>query len=457
MQEKSYKSKDELLTRANEVINIPFGEIDKTNRLSNGNNKGGIGQLIEESWFGLKVNSRPEPDVKNLGIDIKVTPFKKNAKGKKTAKERLVLNIINYMTEVKFEFDESHFWYKNQKILLLYYEYLKDIRTKDLKILAVHLLEYPEKDLIIIKQDWQKIIKKIKEGKAHELSEGDTLYLGACTKGAGGDNDYRTQPFNTIKAKQRAFCLKQSYMTHVLNNYVFKPKGEESIVKDESQLEQLGFEEYIENKFKPYYGRSQESLANEFNISLSSKNINNRIVANILGVKGNIKDTEEFKKASITPKAISISKTGRLEQSVSFPAFDFKEIIEESWEESQAYIMFAETKFLFFIFDYDKNGTLIFDRIKFWNIPAKDLDEVKKVWLETVKIIKEGVRIWTEKDENGKEKTFNNLPGMAFNRVCHVRPHASVKADTNELPDGRSLTKQGFWLGNKYVLEQITK
>ena len=25
---------------------------------------------------------------------------------------------------------------------------------------------------------------KIAEGKAHELSEGDTFYLGACTKGA---------------------------------------------------------------------------------------------------------------------------------------------------------------------------------------------------------------------------------------------------------------------------------
>ena len=36
----------------------------------------------------------------------------------------------------------------------------------------------------IIIDDYNQINEKIKQGKAHELSEGDTMYLGACTKGA---------------------------------------------------------------------------------------------------------------------------------------------------------------------------------------------------------------------------------------------------------------------------------
>ena len=36
----------------------------------------------------------------------------------------------------------------------------------------------------IIKDDYEKIVRKIQNGRAHELSEGDTMYLGACTKGA---------------------------------------------------------------------------------------------------------------------------------------------------------------------------------------------------------------------------------------------------------------------------------
>ena len=67
-------------------------------------------------------------------------------------------------------------------------------------------------DLEIIKQDWQTIIDKIKAGEAHNISEGDTMYLAACTKGANAKS-IRKQPFSNIPAKQRAFSLKSSYMS----------------------------------------------------------------------------------------------------------------------------------------------------------------------------------------------------------------------------------------------------
>src|SRR5690606_28655690 len=123
---KSYKSKDELLKKAKEAINISFGAIDKSNQLANGKNKGNIGNMVQESWFGLKINSCPKADFEELGVELKVTPFIKNKSGKKTAKERLVLNVIDYMKEVKVTFETSHFWEKNQTILLMYYEYVKD-------------------------------------------------------------------------------------------------------------------------------------------------------------------------------------------------------------------------------------------------------------------------------------------------------------------------------------------
>lgn len=52
---------------------------------------------------------------------MKVTPYKKIKGDKLSAKERLVLNIIDYMTEYKNTFRSSHFWYKNNKIQLLWY------------------------------------------------------------------------------------------------------------------------------------------------------------------------------------------------------------------------------------------------------------------------------------------------------------------------------------------------
>lgn len=451
MQEKRYKTKEELLKKSKEAINIPFGIIDTTGRLGIAKNKGNIGQMFEECWFEQKVNSRAEADFKELGVELKVTPCVKNKSNKYVAKERLVLNIIDYMTEASKSFEDSSFWHKNKTLLLMYYEYFKDKSIADFKILETLLYEYPEKDLIIIKQDWEKIVQKIKAGKAHELSEGDTLYLGACRKGAGGEKDLRQQPFTTIKANQRAYCLKQSYMTYILNTYVLNQAQEETVVDNENLLEKHGFEEYIINNLKPYFGKTQNELIQEFNLNPEMKNVNERIVASILGIKGNIANTEEFKKANIVPKTIRIEYGDKkIKESMSFPTFKFKEIINEKWEESFMYNLFSSTKFMFIIFKFDMNNVLYFDNVIFWNMPVCDIEEVHKVWTETVRIIKEGVKIASK---NGRD--FNNLPGQSFNKVSHIRPHGQNKNDCYELPDGRKMTKQCFWLNNKYVLEQI--
>ena len=58
-------------------------------------NKGGLGQMVEQFLFGIQTNSDSEPDFMPAGIELKVTPYKKLKDGKLSAKERLVLNIID--------------------------------------------------------------------------------------------------------------------------------------------------------------------------------------------------------------------------------------------------------------------------------------------------------------------------------------------------------------------------
>ena len=125
---------------------------------------------------------------------------------------------------------------------------------------------------------------------------------------------------------------------------------------------------------------------------------------------------------------------------MSFPAFKFCDIINETWEDSELRNLIEPAKFLFVIFKKNDVDEPVFERIKFWNIPAEDLEEVKKVWERTVSIIKAGVQIKTY-----GQKTKNNLPKSTESYVAHVRPHARNKADTYPLPDGRELTKQCFW------------
>ena len=438
-----YLTKEAILKRAQEVIGIPLREIDATGRLKTG--KGAIGTVIEESWYGYKPNSESEPDFPEAGVELKVTPYLKKKRKGITAKERLVCNIINYMEEYDKTFHTSSFWHKCNTMLLMSYEHLKNKPKGDFRIDKAILFSFPEEDLVIIERDWQHIIEKIRAGKAHELSEGDTLYLGACTKGNTAA-DVRQQPFSDIPAKKRAYSLKASYMTQILKKYIFGNEKSEKIIKDWHDLQECTFEEYVIQKVRPFYGMTQDELQDHFNFHSKAKNLNDLLLTRMLGVKGRLSNAEEFKKAGIKPRTLQVNKRGTLKQSFPFPHFDFIELSkEEIWEDSELYNQLAPIKFLFAIFKERADGQYVFERVMLWNMPHRDLEEVRKIWEKTVHIIREGVVL--EQTSNGVK---NNLPKMKDNNVAHVRPHAT-KGAMLPLPDGRMMTKQSFWLKNSYI------
>lgn len=72
----------------------------------------------------------------------------------------------------------------------------------------VQLFSPPEEDMKIIEHDFNVIKDKICAGKAHELSEGDTLYLGAATKAATSE-DRREQPFSDEFGKTKSICFQK--------------------------------------------------------------------------------------------------------------------------------------------------------------------------------------------------------------------------------------------------------
>lgn len=442
-----YTTREAILKRAHEVIGIPLKDIDLTGRLSTG--KGAIGTVIEESWYGYTPNSESEPDFPEAGVELKVTPYVRGKNGIR-AKERLVCNIINYMEEYNKTFQTSAFWHKCNTMLLMSYEHVKGVSKGEFHIDAAILFQFPEEDLIIIEQDWEKIMYKVRMGLAHEISEGDTMYLAACTKGANAAS-VRRQPFSQIPAKQRAYSLKGSYMTQVLNKYIFGDVQNPRIIRHWSFLRHCTFEEYIINKVSQFYGMTQNQLKNLFGVDSNAKSLNEILLARMLNVSGRIAYTEEFQKANIVPKTIRVQYTGRIKESMSFPTFDFIELSHEYvWEESELYNYLAPTKFMFVIFQENINGEYVFSRVMFWNIPNADLEEVREVWERTVRIIREGVRLIPT-----ARGMTNNLPKQSESRVAHVRPHGRDSRDTLPLPDGRFMTKQCFWLNNTYIATQI--
>lgn len=412
-------------------------------------NKGNLGQIIEEKFFHYACNSDSRPDFYEAGVELKVTPYRINQNGTLSAKERLILTMIDYYHVVNETFEESHFWNKSRLILLVYYLYIKEIKYNlDYKIGYCRLFTPPEQDVRIIRHDYYIIVSKIKAGKAHELSEGDTLYLGAAPKAATAKNR-RKQPFSEELAKPRAFAFKSSYMTYVLNNYIVPGKATyEPIVQDGSVD---SFEEYVVGKLDQYRGYSVNDLCMKFDVEIEKrpKNLEAMLAYRMLGIKGN--RAEEFEKANVAVKTIRIGKNNRIKESMSFPAFSFKELIQEDWEDSTFGNYLRETRFLFVVYKFDKKDVLRLRGCQFWNIPYEDLEtDVRFVWERTKQVIQDGLQVTMV---HGTRR--NNLPKASENPVCHVRPHAQNAQDTYELPDGRRYPKQCFWLNNTYIYEQI--
>ena len=445
-----YTTKESILKRAQEAIGIPIREMDVCNYLGNEKAKGAIGEVIEKGWFGYDPNGEPRADFPEAGVELKVTPYVRTSRGIR-AKERLVCNIINYMTEYDKTFKTSDFWHKCETMLIMSYEHRYDVPKLDFTIDKAILFSFPLEDLIIIGQDWEKIMSKVRAGQAHLITEGDTLYLAACTKGATAAS-VRKQPFSNIPAKQRAYSLKSSYMTRILNQYIFGSQEDERIIKDWRVLSTTSFEDHIISKLSPYFGRTQKELKAQFNVDSSAKSLNYVLLARMLGVNGDIRNSQEFQNANIIPKTIRIQKNGTIKESMSFPAFRFLDIIEEEWEDSELRELLEPAKFLFVIFKEREDGQYVFERVKFWNISAEDLEEVHEVWERTVQVIKDGVILIPK---NGV--MTNNLPKSTENRVAHVRPHGRDASDTYPLPDGRRMTKQGFWFNSSYVKKIIER
>lgn len=410
---------------------------------NNPRSKGSLGQLIEKHFFFYDINSKSEADFNEAGVELKVTPYTIKANGDLRAKERLVLTIINYMKDYEEEdFLRSHVYEKCALMLLIYYLYEPNKDRLDYVINYIKLFQFPEEDLEIIKNDYKIIIDKIKKGKAEEISEGDTNYLGACTKGANA-NSLREQPFSDKKAMQRAFCLKNSYMSYILNHYIVnKTEKYESVIKDAKILREQTLEQYIINKLQPYYNQDIEFLKHKFNIpyQASNKSFTYLLAKGMLEVVN--EKIEEFEKANIKIKAIRLRPDGMPKESMSFPTFKYTEIINENWLGSELYETFSTTKYLFMIYQYLDDNTLVFKKAMFWNVPEKDLNtEIKRVWEETV------MRI--------KQNKYDSLPKISESTILHVRPHAQNSNDTYPTLDGKNAIKKCFWLNANYIKKQI--
>jgi len=456
MEEIAYKTKEEVLSQANTAFHktlreiIPANEVGQVEKMLiryDCRRKGFLGDLVEQFIFGKKIDGRPEADFMIAGVELKTTPIKKHSQKTYIAKERLVFSMIDYDRIVAEDWESSSFLKKNKMLLLMLYLYTKELNLLDYEFKFIHLLELlndiSEQDINQIKNDWEFIVNKIRRGDAHLLSEGDTFYLGACTK-AKNSTVVREQPKSRNLAKPRAFSLKQTYLNYIIQTKLLGRKYDaDSIYADTKKNKSI--ESVIHDKFAKYIGKTNKEI--ETMIAWQSKSkpkhYKRLLVNRILSKKG-YNHIEELDKANVTLKVITLENNGALKESLSFPAFDYKDLMLQEWYDenneqmADFHAQLEMRKFLFVIFrKKSKNDEIILEKIKFWNFPMNDLSEAERVFDKTIQSIKDG--------------KYNELPKMKDSQVAHVRPHGKNGNDKITTPQGTREIKRSFWINAKYI------
>lgn len=504
--------KDSILEYAKKLIGKNFTQIHQESLLDNpllvqesGQDgystslKGSYGHIIEKDYFGLTINSESRPDFEEAGVELKVSPIVSLKDNQVRAGERLVISMIPFNEDIESEFEQSSVFSKINYILFILYlrDKVKFQDRFDYPIKYVDLFSFYKtlslEDQEIIKQDYKKIQSKIKAGLAHELSEGDTLYLGACTKGATAQSSYRVQYNNEeVLAKGRAFSFKQSFFSRLINEYIIsKPitenittnekdekiildvkkekksheVKEDKIITDVKELSSKSFEDIVLDRIQRFKNMSETDLFRKFNLNTKAKNKYSLLAFRMLDITSN--SAEEFSKAGIVVKTIRLEHNNSIREHMSFTNVDLIEFSKEEWESSYVYNFFRETKFLFMIFEQNKNERY-FAGAQFWNMPISDIDYyVKEDWLKTQNVLKDGVKF----KKSGNVIKYN-IPTPSQTKIFHLRPKAKKSAysvfinnelyergdlvhDSVELPDGQRMTKQCFWINKEYIIDQL--
>ena len=461
------KSAQSILDFARKLLGKSVHSLYPTAKYNQRGNKGGLGQVVEKVHFGYENNSNSEPDFPKAGVELKCTPLKEICDGSMLSKERLVLNVIDYVEEAKKTFETSSFSKKNALLLLMFYLHMVGTDNLDFIFRIIRLWSIPKVDMKIFMDDWAVIHEKIMKGLAHEIHEGDTLYLAACTKGEKKGKNLREQPYSDIKAQQRAYSIKSAYLNQIVLDSLTHPEMISGLVMTAKQIAGIKkkqaefgnivrkqsdyrndetFEQYVTRRFNKFAGKSVSQIEKSLGVRIpdSPKAMSYALCRAILGVKA--QKIAEFEKAGVFLKTVRLEENGNLKESMSFSQLKYDEIInEDSWEDSAWYDIVTH-RFFFVVFRKKKHGTdkdAVLEHAFFWAIPSRDLLECKRLWSDMCKKV--------------RKNDYGNFIRQSESDVCHIRPKARNAADVAFTPQGGTARKLCYWFNREYVLNSILK
>lgn len=395
------------------------------------NDKGKIGQIVEYGYFFLDRNSSKDPDL-GKGIELKTTALRRNQNGTVYPKERLSITQISFKKIYEGQEFEEAFHGKLDRMLIVFLIYNEEEKELGKQYIdSVKLWSVPKEDMPVIMEDWSIISNLIRQGRANELSCRLTTYLEASPKGK--DSRHTETYGDGLVAKRRGFAFKPCYV-----NKIYNSDGSSAHIPGDFRN---GFDKTVLGRFAPFEGMADTAIESQLGINAGQSKQRYAILARYMVCGKNTKSVEELEKAGILMKTVRM-RDGRPAEPMTFPAFDYFEVGEEDWEDSEFHMM-LDRKILLVIFDLDDAGTVTFRRAALWMVPEEDIDIIKETWIDTKEHILDGSYLFITEQKKAK--------------IAFVKPHSTKTEKPILCPDGQYRKKVCFSLKQDYIAEQVSK
>jgi DNA mismatch repair protein MutH len=422
--------------------------------------KGSVGRLVER-WFGLEANSDTGPDLAEAGIEIKSVPLRR-ASRELRSKERTSITMIDYHRVAVDPFVGAPLDLKTRLTLYVFFLWSQgDVaRAGDQRILRVILHERDQLDLVALTDAYAHVQRASRAGRAHLLSEGDTSPVGAATKGAKGAT--RTQPLSDVRARPRAFAWRPAYTTGLFHSTPHHTAETASPMPCDSRAPSRttgapchrlplisGVDDLtrlVEKRLEPLLGATVEQLRGRYapSVSATAKNVAAATFRRILA--GGDEDlASALERLGTTVRVSRVNPvTLRPHEAVSFTPFDFREVAETPWEESD--VLATLGRILFIVLDAPKGATVGEARLRSvvtWSAGPDTIATMEREY-EAFRLAFMG-------------SPPSEWPSQRSTEVLHVRPHGRDGSDVVPLPSGEMHVRSSLWLNQRFVQEIIMR
>ena len=473
-------AKDELEDILDSTIGKTLGDVDRNNvfykTVKYPKITGIAGSVVEESILGYPADSYQKPDLYVDGKDVEVKTtglrkVKKSVSGELEAKEPMSVTAVSPERIVDESFENSSFWHKLERLLLVYYLYDSEVTVPaseyaKFPIVGYDFFEFDSLDREKLKNDWEIVRSFI-----HNLQ---LVHQDPTDHYPRISSELRPQLMLIDTApkwpNRPRFRLKRSTVTTMVQKYFGKKF--EQLEQEYNTYEEL--DEQLNRFTKQYKNKTIQELLHILNIPIKlnqtgdvSKSVTEQIVTRMFGAKSKkIGKIELFSEIGLIAKTITQTKQGTRTEDTKLFKVDFDEWLDEKiiFDDSSLYSDFSERQFLFIIFEeQDKSEKLLTNKLLGFKrvIFSEDFIEkqVKFIWddvrnkvfnnnlHEEVMLNKNGEPVI---NKNGTIKTSVNFPKSKDYDVF-FRGTGRDSSDKTITINGIDMYRQNVWIKGSVI------